>query len=59
MDFEKIVTRSKEVGIEDIEIYAGTSIGTSISLFNGEVDKFTVKDLEVVSIRGIYQGKGN
>jgi len=57
MDFEKIVTRSKEVGIEDIEIYAGTSIGTSISLFNGEVDKFTVKDLEVVSIRGIYQGK--
>lgn len=57
MNFEKIVARSKEVGIDEIEIYAGTSIGTSIALFNGEVDKFTVKELEVVSVRGIYQGK--
>jgi len=57
MDFNKIILRSKELGIDEIEIYSGTSKGTAIALFDGEVDKFTVKDLEVVSIRGIYNGK--
>ena len=57
MNFQSIIDRSKERGITEIEIYSGTNKGTAITWFNGNVDKLTVKDLEVVSIRGIFNGK--
>ncbi|HBP25783.1 MAG TPA: hypothetical protein DD618_02395, partial [Acholeplasmatales bacterium] len=57
MDYQKLIEQSKQTGFSDLEIYAARFVGTSISVFNGEVDKNQVSDTKSISIRGIYNGK--
>lgn len=48
---------AKVAGIEDFEIYEQGSTSTSIRLFEGDVDSFTISECKGFALRGIYHGK--
>lgn len=48
---------AKNAGIEHFEIYEQGSTSTSIRLFEGKVDNFTISECTGVALRGIYNGK--
>lgn len=57
MDFQKFIEKAKLANIEDIEFYCSESKTLSIALFNGEVEKSSVHNDNVISVRAIYNGK--
>lgn len=57
MDFQKFIEKAKKANIEDIEFYCSESKTLAISLFNGEVEKSSVHNSNVISVRAIYNGK--
>lgn len=57
INLNELIKRAKANEIEDIEIYNKRSQSTSISLFNGEVDKSTINSGDVYTIRAIFNGK--
>lgn len=48
---------AKAAGIEDFEIYEQGSASTSIRLFEGSVDGFTMSECNGIALRGVYNGK--
>ncbi len=57
MDFQKFIEKQKKPGIEDIEFYCSESKTLDIALFNGEVEKSSVHNSYVISVRAIVNGK--
>lgn len=57
MTYQDIIKRGLEKGIEDIEIYATTSEGTDIELFDGELSSNNTTKYFSMNIRGIVDGK--
>ncbi len=57
MDFQKLIKKAKEEQIEDIEVYCEENKNLRIELFNGEVEKNSLQNSNVVSVRAIYNGK--
>ncbi|XMB86095.1 TldD/PmbA family protein [Mycoplasmatota bacterium WC44] len=48
---------AKEKGIEDVEIYTLSSHNKSLKIFNGDVESYQISDQQVMSVRGIVDGK--
>ena len=57
MEFQKLIDLAKKEQIEDIEIYYSEGKTLKIDLFNGEVEKTTIHNSSVMSVRAIYNGK--
>ena len=57
MNVNELINKAKKAGISDIEVYQVISETTSISLFNGEIDKSNINSANVYNIRAIYNGK--
>lgn len=57
MDFQKLIELAKREQIEDVEIYYTEGKTLSINLFNGEVEKTTIHNSSIISVRAIYNGK--
>ena len=57
MDYKKLIESAKNSGITDIEVYVSSSSSTTISIFNGELEKNQVQDSKGISVRAIYKDK--
>ncbi len=56
MDFKKLENACKQANITEVEIYNVRTDGSSVSTFNGEIDKNTVYSTDESYIRGVYNG---
>ena len=54
---EKLLGRALEKGFADAEIYAAGGNSLSISILNGEIDKYQNSSSRGISFRGTYNGK--
>lgn len=52
-----LLEKAKEKGFSDFEIYYEAAKRFSISVFKGELDKFSASEPSGVSVRGIFNGK--
>ena len=57
MNKTRWISRAKELGITDLEIYELLSVKRSISLYEGKVDSFTTSRILGTSLRAIVDGK--
>lgn len=57
MNFQLLIDKCKQNGINDVEIYSVHTSGESVSLFNLDIDDNTVDDLNCYSIRAIIDNK--
>ncbi len=57
MTLERIIARGLELGLEAVEVYAGTSESNTIKLDDGKLESYNMKELFSVSIRGLKDGK--
>lgn len=57
MNYQALISKAKDYGFSDIEIYEYVSKGMYISIYNSKVDKNELKDVKEISIRAIYNGK--
>lgn len=57
MNKELWLQAAKDAGIEEFEIYDQNTKSTSIRLYEGSVDGFTISECRGISLRGIYNGK--
>lgn len=53
----ELLQAAKDKGFSDFEIYYESSKRFSISVFKGELDKFSASEPSGISVRGIYKGK--
>lgn len=56
MNFSKLESACKQAHITEVEIYRTKTDGSSVSTFNGEVDKNTVYSTDEMYVRGVYDG---
>ena len=56
MHKQRWLDAAKAAGIEQLEIYEQKSRSTSIRLFEGSVDGYTISECNGFAIRGIYKG---
>ena len=54
MHKQRWLDAAKAAGIEQLEIYEQKSRSTSIRLFEGSVDGYTISECNGFAIRGIY-----
>lgn len=57
LNINELIKKAQASGISDIEVYNSIAKTTSISLFNGEVDKSSIESSNTYSVRAIYNGK--
>lgn len=57
MNYKKLLNLAQERGISDFEIYIYKNKKLSISMYHKNVESYHVADNEVMSARGIYNGK--
>lgn len=57
MDYQKLIDKALATGFSDIEIYVSKGVATTISVFNGEVDKNQIHDTTSFTVRAIYHDK--
>ncbi len=57
MDYSQLFELAKTKGITDVEVYYSKSKSTSITVFEQEVESLEVSANEVITLRGIYNGK--
>ncbi len=57
MNYNLLFEKAKAKGIDEIEVYYSKNKGTTIATFEQAVDSMSVEDTEVISIRGLYNGK--
>lgn len=57
MKYDKFFKLAKEAGIEDAELHIHQSHTLSMSLFHGEIDKYSDENGFSISARGIVNGK--
>ncbi len=56
MNFSKLENACKQANITEVEIYKVRTDGSSVSTFNGDVDKNTVYTTDETYVRGVYDG---
>lgn len=54
---KKLLNAAKDKGFSDFEVYFESSKRFSISVYKGELDKFSASEPSGISVRGIYEGK--
>lgn len=57
MNYKKLFVLAKEKGISDLELYIYKNKKLAISMYHQNVESYHVADNEVMSARGIYNGK--
>ena len=57
MKYDKFFALAKEAGIEEAELYIGTSRGLSISVFHGEIENYSDNTGYTILARGLINGK--
>lgn len=57
MTYEQIIKRGLELGLEEIELYIGTSVNNTLKLLDGELSNYNSSEIFGMSIRGKYEGK--
>ncbi len=57
MNIEKLFKVAKEKGIQDIEVYLFDSDKLSITIFEGEVDKYEIAKSSSLNVKGMYNNK--
>lgn len=57
MNYNKIIERGLELGISEIELYIQTNQGTTMKLFEGELESYLQREYFGMAIRGLYDGK--
>ena len=57
MNINELIKKAKQANFSDIEVYQEISETTSISIFNGEIDKNNINSSNVYTVRAIYNGK--
>ncbi len=57
MNFTKLQKAAKVAGITEIEVYAEQGNGIEITAFNGEIEKNTAYNTNVLAIRGVYNNQ--
>lgn len=55
--FKKIFDYAKSKGIEDLELYIDKKEQLEISLFQKEIDTYTISEVKTIAARGVYNGK--
>lgn len=57
MNFDKLFEVASSKGIEDIQVYLSDNSEFDITVFKGELDKYTIASTQKLSVKGIYKGK--
>ena len=57
MNFDKLFKIAKEKGLDDAQIFYTKNGSLGISIFEGEVEKYTVSSVSKLSVKGIYKGQ--
>ena len=57
MNYKKLFNLAQEKGITDLELYISKNRKLAISMYHKNVESYNVSDNEVMSARGIYNGK--
>lgn len=57
MNYKLLIDKALNEGFSDFEIYASKNTSTTLSLFNGQLDKTEIKDSLNYTVRGIYNNK--
>lgn len=57
MNYKKVFALANKKGLQDLELYISSHKKLSISIFHGKVESYNVAENEVVSARGIFNGK--
>lgn len=57
MNYKKLFNLAQEKGITDLELYISKNRKLVISMYHKNVESYNVSDNEVMSARGIYNGK--
>ena len=57
MKYDKFFKLAKEAGIEEAELYIGSSRSLAVSLFHGEIDNYSDNTGYTVLARGLINGK--
>ena len=57
MNIDKLFSRGKERGIEDMEIYMVENSSTKFKIYQGELENYNISKEEALSLRGIYEGR--
>lgn len=57
MDSKLLINKAINEGFSDFEVYSSKSTSTTLSIFNGNVDKTEIKDSLSFTVRGIYNNK--
>ena len=57
MNYKKLFVLAKEKGISDLELYISSKKKLSIEVFHKKVERYSVANDEVLSARGIVNGK--
>jgi PmbA protein len=55
--FKLLEVKSKDAGLESVELLYQNSHSFTTKVFRGEIEKYQVSEESGISIRGIYQGK--
>lgn len=55
--FEKIFAYAKSQHIEDLELYVYEKEELEISLFQNEIDTYTISSVKTIAARGLFNGK--
>lgn len=57
MNIDKLFSRGRERGIEDMEIYMIKNSSTKFKIYQGELENYNISKEEALSLRGIYEGR--
>lgn len=57
MDIDKLFKQAKAKGIEDIQISLSNSTNLSITIYEGDVDKYEIADNSKLIVKGIFNKK--
>lgn len=57
MNYQLLIEKAKQAGIQEIEVYAQKHEGLEINIFKRRVEKNVLSKTEGLAVRGIYQGK--
>lgn len=54
---DDLILKAKEKNIEEFEVYMKNTSSMNCNIYEGAIEKYSVADEEVLSLRGIYDGK--
>lgn len=57
MDIDRLFSRGKELGIEDMEVFVMEKCSTKFKIYKGELENNNISKEMALSLRGVYNGK--